>query len=113
MKLTIEEGNYLEELVKHTKELYDGRWERILEKEALPLPRRGFNEKKEKFEEFDPGKEEKVIKQLQEKNIVTVREEETRIQRQGQFQEKYGDQNNQFIGINPEKMEELKEQLDL
>jgi hypothetical protein len=113
MKLTAEEQRYLKELLSHARGIYGRRWNKILEKKSLPLPTLGFNQKKGKFEKFDPGKEEKVIKQLQKKNIVVIREEETDIQRHGDFQDKYGDRNNKFIGIRPEKLKRLLQQLEI
>lgn len=113
MKLTIEEGNYLEKLFDHVENVYGGKWERILKKGALPFPREGFNARTGGFEEFDVETESKVIKQLQKKNIVVLKEEKADVQRQGDFQDKYGDGNDQFIGINPEKLEKLKEQLSI
>lgn len=113
MKLTVEEGNYIRGLVAHAKDLYGEKWERILRKKALALPRKGLNTRTDVLEEFDPEMEEKVIKQLVKKNIVEIRQEETDVQRQGSFQDKYGDRNDKFIGLRPEKIGALKEQLDL
>lgn len=113
MKLTIEEGNYLEELFNHAEKVYGSKWERILKKKALPFPSKGFNERTGGFEEFDAKKESEVIKQLQKKNIVVLTREEADVQKQGEFQEKYGDGNDQFIGIRPGKLEKLREQLSI
>lgn len=112
MKLTIEEGNYLEGLFDHAKKVYGSKWERILKKKALPFPREGFNSRTDGFEEFDSGEESKVIKQLQKKNIVVLKEEKADVQKQGKFQDKYGGGGDKFIGIRPQKLEKLKQQLD-
>ena len=113
MKLTVEEGNYIQGLVSHARNLYGRKWERILKKTALTLPKKGLNTRTGVLEEFDAQNEEKVIKQLVQKNILEIRQEETDIQRQGSFQDRYGDGNDKFIGLRPEKLEELKDQLDL
>lgn len=113
MKLTVEEGNYIQGLVAHAKSLYGEKWEKILRKTALTLPMKGLNTRSEILEEFDSQMEEKVIKQLVQKNIVEIRQEKTDIQRQGSFQDRYGDGNDKFIGVRPEKLKELKDQLNL
>lgn len=113
MKLTVEEGNYIQGLVRRARDLYGAKWEKILKKKALTLPRKGLNTRTGVLEEFDLQMEEKVIKQLVQKNIVEIRQEETNIQRQGSFQDRYGDENDKFIGLTPEKLEKLKNQLDL
>jgi len=113
MKLTIEEGNYLELIVKRAKSLYGNSWERMLEKNNLPLPQQGFGETRQQFKGFDTEKEEKVLKQLQKKNIVVIRKKDVDIQKQGGFLERYADQSDMFIGLNPRKIEGLKKQLNL
>ncbi len=113
MKLTIEEGNYLETLLKRTKKLYGNHWETMLEKTSVTLPEKGLNQREDLLPEFDPGKEEEVIEQLKKKNIVTIRKEETEIPEEGEFKEKYSDSSDMFIGINPGKLQELKKQLNI
>ncbi|MFB6174607.1 MAG: hypothetical protein ABEJ87_01360 [Candidatus Nanohalobium sp.] len=113
MKLTIPEENYIEDLAKFTQDLYGNNWRSVLKKASVPLPRKGFHSRTEYFHEFDTGKEEKVIKQLQKKNIVVIRNHEIDIQGETDFHEKYSDGNNQFIGIRPEKLSELHQHLNL
>ena len=113
MKLTVEEGNYIQGLVAQARNLYGKTWERILKKTALALPEKGLNTRTGVLEEFDAQKEEKVIKKLVQKNILEIRQEQTDIQRQGSFQDRYGDGNDKFIGLRPKKLEKLKDQLDL
>lgn len=113
VKLTIEEENFIEDLVKHAKNLYGGNWASVLKKATVPLPRKGFHERSRFFHEFDMEEEEKTIKQLQKKNIVVIRQEEVDVQNGGSFQEKYGDGNDKFIGIRPQKLRKLRHQLNL
>jgi len=113
VKLTAEEARYIQGLVARAKELHGEKWRRILEKKALALPKKGLSQRTDVLEEFDPGEEEKFIKQLVQKNIVEIRKQETDIQRQGCFQDRYGDGNDKFIGLRPWKLRKLEEQLDL
>lgn len=113
MKLTIEEGNYLEAIIGRARNLYGSRWEQILSQDALPMPKKGFSALEDSLEEFDIHKEEKVIEQLQEKNILRVKKHEMDIEKEGSFEQKYSDQSEYFIGLNENKMEGLKQQLSL
>lgn len=113
MKLTIAEGNYIEEVINRARELYGDGWERTLRRTELPMPAKGFSELNGAFEEFDTKKEEEVIEQLKLKNIFQVRKHEVDVEREGSFQDKYADSSEYFVGINRNKLDQLKEQLKI
>lgn len=110
MKLTIEESDYLERILGRAENLYGNSWKRILSKTAMPMPKKGFSQLKA-FQNLNIGEEEKIIEQLKQKNILRVRKEETDIEREGDFENKYSDKSNYFIGLNPDKLEKLRQQL--
>lgn len=113
MKLTIAEGNYIEEVANRAKNLYGNGWERTLKRTELPMPKKGFSSLNGGFEEFDMRKEEEVIEQLKQKNIFQVRKHEVDVEREGSFEEKYSEKSEYFVGINRNKIEQLKKQLNL
>lgn len=113
MKLTIAEGNYIEEVSNRAKSLYGNGWERTLKRTELPMPKKGFSTLNGAFEEFDMKKEEEVIEQLKQKNILQVRKHEVDVEREGSFEEKYSEKSEYFVGINRNTVDQLKEQLNL